>query len=71
MPRPSTDCDIKLTGELRALLFDAGLTSGPFYWNIHGQVVLVAIADGIELVVLAKTPAKAIAAAEAEMFGGL
>lgn len=69
MPKPSIDCDIELTGELRALCFDAGIKPICFYWNIHRQVVLTV--KGSSKAFLAATPAKAIEAAEAEVYGGL
>lgn len=71
MPKRSTSCDIELTGELRMMLLDAGLTSGAFYWTIHGKVALVASAGGIKTLVLEDTPVKAIQAAEIKLTGGL
>lgn len=70
MPKRSTDpCDIKITSELKVLFFDAGLQPICFYWNIHGRVVLTV--KGSSKAYLGDTPALAIAAAEAAMFGGL
>lgn len=70
MPRRSTDpCDIAITADLKVLFFDAGLQPICFYWNIHGRVVLTV--KGSSKAYLGDTPAKAIAAAEAAMFGGL
>jgi len=70
MPKPSTKpCDIAITSDLKVLFFDAGLQPICFYWNIHGQVVLTV--KGSSKAFLGPTPAKAIAVAEAAMFGGL
>lgn len=70
MPRRSTEpCDIAITADLKVLFFDAGLQPICFYWNIHGRVVLTV--KGSSKAYLGDTPAKAIAAAEAAMFGGL
>ncbi len=69
MPKPSTECDITITSDLKVLFFDAGLQPICFYWNIHGQVVLTV--KGSSKAFLGPTPAKAIAVAEAAMFGGL
>lgn len=71
MPTPSTKCDIDLTGDLKMALFDAGVTSEAFYWNIHGEVVLVAICAGIRTCVRAPTPEAAIWKAAGKLTGGL
>lgn len=73
MPRRSTikgHGDIKVTGDLHMLAFDAGITIDLFYWNgsIPSEVVL--IVKGWPNAFLADSPEEAIAKA-AEQFGGL
>lgn len=71
MPKRSTDCDIKPTGDLAMALLDAGLRHEAFYWTIHGKVALVANAGGIKTLVLADTPMGAVRIAEMKLTGGL
>ena len=65
------NCDIELTGALRMLCLDAGIKPVCFYWNgsIPSEVVLTV--EGSSKAFLGATPAKAIAAAEAALYGGL
>lgn len=62
MPRPSIykndPCDIPYSPKHKMMLFDAGLLGGPFYWNIHGKVVL--IIKGRPDAIIAATPDAAI-----------
>lgn len=68
----STECDIKLTPELRMLLLDEGIeVGGAFYWTIHGKVAFVGKAGPITKLVLADSPVEAIQQAARELTGGL
>lgn len=69
MPKRSIECDIAITSDLKVLFFDAGLQPICFYWSIHRKVVLTV--KGSSKAYLGDTPAKAIAAAEAAIYGGL
>lgn len=72
MPAPSTtECDIKVTGELAMIALDEGVKVGTFYWTIHKTVVCVVESNGVKALGIDKTPARAIKTAAAKLFGGL
>ena len=72
MPAPSTtECDIKVVGDLAMIALDEGVKVRTLYWTIHKTVVCVAEADGLKELAIAATPAAAIKAAAVKLFGGL
>lgn len=69
--RLSTDCDVKITPELRMLLLDAGLEHEAFYLSAHGAYIMVGKSAGVRKLVIANTPEQAIEMAEKALYGGL